>query len=31
MVRVVDTVSGEEFIDEALDKPHRLEGAQLQV
>ena len=31
MVRVVDTVTGEEFIDESLDKPHRLEGAQLQV
>ena len=31
MVRVVDTVTGEEFIDPSVDEPHRLEGAQLQV
>lgn len=31
MVRVVDAVTGDEFIDDALDRPHRFEGAQLQV
>lgn len=31
MVRVTDAISGEDFVDAALDRPHVLEGIRLQV